>query len=292
MTAHDEWAKRIERMLPFRHVILLYFLNLGVIGLMTLLYIPFRYLGSLVSVMGMTGFLVIAAFVFVLLVIAALVFVFQMVVFGVTRGWQRRRLLLCIHMLPTVLVGALSYHALVGYYRPPGCASPDGSFIVRPRIDLRGSIFLHFFTRDGDLLFKANTRTNVAHRWSVEWAGDDKVLFRSSDIGPSYWVYQQDGSWKRVSPFKKLSPNGKLVVYTYWDSRGSYNEKTLTITLLKADGDVDAASTVVYTIPTDLVIPTLIDCARWEGNETIVITGQDKEYRWRQRFDGSWEEAE
>ncbi len=168
--------------------------------------------------------------------------------------------------------------------KPNDMLSPDGSLLIRPNVK-KGIVRFSILDTNNKILHVSDTGASSFHRWSFEWQDDSTILFKSSDIGPSKWKKQKNGSWRKTNPLRKLSPDGKLVIYTWWNS---YKEKTITISILKADGNANKATNVIGEIETKIVIPDLIDCARWDGNNKFVIMGQDKNYIFNKKNGDYW----
>lgn len=187
-----------------------------------------------------------------------------------------------ISMLGTLL-------PLLACGKKPGTPSPDGSMFLQTRVNPAQTVVLSIRDADGNLLHEADTGASGHQTWSARWVDDTKVLFESSDIDPSYWIRQKSGRWKKANALHTMSPDGKFVIYTFWDSR---TRKTLRINLLKCGGDPSRTFGVVQDIPTSISVGQLIDCARWDGNDRFLIQGADKEHRWELQADGSWKQTD
>ncbi len=178
-----------------------------------------------------------------------------------------------------------------GRKRPVDIPSPDGSMIASPQ-KAKSTLIITVSDQAGNVLTRWNTGVSIVHRWSVEWMDNSRLLVRSSDIGARRLARQEDGTWKAENPLRKLSPNGKLVAYTYWnDSRA----KTLTLSLLEANGDADAAFRMLKVLEkfrTDIVVSDLVDCARWDGDDRLVIKGADGEHRWERASGTGWQQVD
>ena len=182
-----------------------------------------------------------------------------------------------LHLLLGTLVCACGKHEAI--------PSPDNRLMLQPVIK-ESIIHFSLIDSDGTTVFSTSTRASNVQKWSLTWITNTKILLKSSGIGDWIWEQLEDGSWKRIKPLRKLSPNGEFVLYTHWNS---YKEKTVTLKLLKVEGDdPDNAHQVLHAISTTIVVPDLIDCARWEGNETFMLTAQDREYIWQRQTNGSW----
>ncbi len=163
--------------------------------------------------------------------------------------------------------------------------SPDGSMIIRTGRTDSTLLLITIFDKDGKLLHKENTHVSRIHKWSVRWLDNRKILIESSDIGPVSIVLNKDGHFKRENPLRKLSPDGKLVAYTFWND---YKRKTITLRFFKSDGDTDSAYIVLHEFKTDIVVSELSDCARWEGNNKLVIKAVNQEYIWTREPGRPW----
>lgn len=166
--------------------------------------------------------------------------------------------------------------------------SPDGTMYFRTSTTEGTLLVVRIFDQNGTILHEENTRASRVHRWSVDWVSDSKIMIKTSDIGSLALIRDDDGRWSRVNPLRRLAPDGAHVAYTYWNS---YREKYLTLSILKADGDVDAASSVVEEYETEIAVANLEFCARWEGNNRIIVTADSGEYAWTRSPDGSWRQT-
>jgi len=164
--------------------------------------------------------------------------------------------------------------------------SPDGTMFLRTSTTGNTLLLISIYDKNGKLLHQENTRASHVQKWSVRWLNNQKILIDSSDIGPVSIVSNNVGHWNRESPLHKLSPNGKLVAYTFWND---YKGKKLTLCFLQSDGDVESASNVVQEIETDIVINDLVDCAQWEGNSRLIIKNANKAYVFEYEQGKQWE---
>ena len=146
-------------------------------------------------------------------------------------------------------------------------------------------LVVSIFDTSGKLLHEENTRASRVHRWSVEWASNSKIIIQSSDIGPIALMRGDDGKWSRVNPLRALSPDGKHVASVHWNS---YREKFMTLSILEANGDVDAASSIIKRFETQIVVSNLDFCARWEGDQKIIVKADSSEHVWLKSPDGEW----
>ncbi len=164
-------------------------------------------------------------------------------------------------------------------------ASPDGSMILRTGTTDNTLLLVRIFDKNDKLLHQENTHVSRVHKWSVRWLDDRKIIVESSDTGPVSIVINKDGHSKQESPLHKLSPDGKLVAYTFWND---YKKKTITLHFLKSNGDINSASIVSHEFETDIVVSDLSDCARWEGNNKLVIKAVNQEYIWTREQGNQW----
>jgi len=176
--------------------------------------------------------------------------------------------------------------ALYGCGKPAAIVSPDRTMEIRPEVKAN-LVHLVITDRSGKVLFREGTHASAYQRWSFEWVTDSKLLFRSSDIGPSEWLKQANGSWQRVNPLRKLSPDKRLAIYTWW-----HQNKRVAVSLLKAEGDADNASAVEVEFRTDIVVPDLVDCAEWDSNDAFRIKTGTEDAIWRRQADGSWKRVQ
>jgi len=82
--------------------------------------------------------------------------------------------------------------------------SPDGSLtlvtsIEQSHADPKTYLCVVFEIRDrsGHVLHRENTRASDVMRWKMVWESNESIRLDSSDIGPSRWVRQPGGIWKR-----------------------------------------------------------------------------------------------
>ena len=122
-----------------------------------------------------------------------------------------------------------------------------------------GLVTVRIMGSSGTPIYKTTSGASAYHKWSIKWLSNEKLLLESSDIGPSTFVKQPDGTWKAECPLRKLSPNGKLVAYTC-----HHDGDRLVLCILAANGDAEAASKVVKEFNTAYSCTDLIDCARWD----------------------------
>lgn len=163
--------------------------------------------------------------------------------------------------------------------------SPDASMVAEADRNSVGLVKVRILDSGGTPLYKTTSGASAYQNWSIQWLSNEKLLLQSSDIGPSTFVKQPDGTWKPGFPLRKLSPNGKLVAYTYYHSAD-----LLALCILSANGDAEEASNVVKEFKTTYSCPDLIDCARWDGNARIIIQCGTKNYLWDLDSSGAWRE--
>lgn len=170
-------------------------------------------------------------------------------------------------------------------HRDVDLPSPDGTKVIRTSKAEGTHLVVSVFDRAGNLLHQENTRATRLHRWSVEWISGSKVIIRTSDIGPLALTERPDGSWTREDPLKKLSPDGKLIAYTFWNR---HREKCLTLSIGKPLGDDGSIISVLREFETQIVVSNLEDSARWEGNDRIVVVADSGEHVWHRDSEGTW----
>ena len=179
---------------------------------------------------------------------------------------------------------------------PGPIVSPDRTMEIRPEAKDNYS-HLVITDRAGRVLFRdAKPAGEIEGRggilfnaFSFEWVTNSKIVFRG-DLdrygGPLRWLRQTNDSWQRVYPLKKLSPDKKLVIYTWWHAP---DEKLLGISILKAQGDdAEDAVNVCAEYETEIVVPDLVDCAEWDGNDAFSIKTDGKNIRWQRQSNDSW----
>ena len=180
-----------------------------------------------------------------------------------------------------------SYALLASCHTKESVKSPDASMLAEADQNSAGLVTVRILDSGGTPLYKTTSGASAYQQWSIKWLSNEKLLLQSSDIGPSTFVKQADGTWKPGFPLRKLSPDGKLVAYTY-----HHDADLLTLSILSASGDAEAASNVVKEFRTTYSCPNLIDCARWDGNARIIIQSGTKNYLWELDSSGAWRENE
>jgi hypothetical protein len=167
--------------------------------------------------------------------------------------------------------------------------SPDGTMALQATTDNDSShIVVSIHDAKGHTIFSQDTRASALQGWNVRWASDARIILNSSDVGCLGWTRQSDGSWREDSPLRKLSPDGRLVLYTHW---GSCRDKTVTVTLLEGKGGAEDATSVVWESGTDLRVDDLADCATWDSASQFTIHGLDGDLSWALR-EGRWEKLD
>ena len=160
---------------------------------------------------------------------------------------KKRRLVLIL--LLCLFLGACS--------RPVILRSPDGSMTLKADPGEHRGVVLSIYDGAGKLMHSENTRASDVQGWTVRWVDNSTILLDSSDIGYMRWRRQADGSWRRNDPLRHPSPDGKWVLYTYWNS---LRPRTVTIDVLEGTSNPDEAHTVFADIPTNHPVTNLIDC--------------------------------
>ncbi|AZZ98879.1 hypothetical protein [Pseudoalteromonas sp. R3] len=186
----------------------------------------------------------------------------------------------------TLIFVLLASTKLIGCSGETRITSPDENREASVRSD-SGILVLSILDAGGENLYTVNTGASDFQHWSIEWLNNSELLLRSSDIGPVLFVNQPDGSWEKVNPLKKLSPDGLEVIHTYWNN---YKEKTLSLNILEAHGDAEAAFIVKQKIETKIVVLDLVNCAQWQGNNNFVIKTGKGERIFTKDQDGTWVE--
>ena len=51
--------------------------------------------------------------------------------------------------------------------------------------------------KQGQMLFKENTRASDYSNWSLSWEGTNRIKLDSSDIGICFWSKGPDNHWKK-----------------------------------------------------------------------------------------------
>lgn len=173
----------------------------------------------------------------------------------------------------------------IGCDRNKTLYSPDNTLKALTKEDSKGMLIVNVFDKEENLLFEYNTKASTFHKWSLDWQGNSKIMIRTSDIGPTSIIRNESGDWYTDDPLRQISPNGKMVAYTYW---GNYNQRTIVVALMKANGNEKEASTIIEEFKTDVVVSQLEDCIQWSSNSRFSIKADHGTATWSQEKDGAW----
>ena len=77
-----------------------------------------------------------------------------------------------------------------------------------------------------------------------------------------------------------------MVAYTYW---GNYNQRTIVVALMEANGNEKEASIIIDKFETDVIVSQLEDCIEWSSNSRFSIKADHGIATWNQNEDGVWE---
>ena len=58
-----------------------------------------------------------------------------------------------------------------------------------------GCVIVEVRDRSGQTLYRQNSHASGFQRWDIAWIANDEFKLTSSDIGPSTWTRQPDGTW-------------------------------------------------------------------------------------------------
>ncbi len=164
---------------------------------------------------------------------------------------------------------------------PALVVSPDGSLIAVP--DVSGGLTVAITNKAGSELYRWRTGASTYQGWSVRWKDNQTLELDSSDIGAYTLERRPDNTWRESTPGGVFSPNGKLKVQTSWESEET---KKLEIRF----GEVTGARSYVVRgeFQTDLVVTDPFNCARWDGDNRVIVTVSDGEHSWVKLVDDTW----
>lgn len=166
---------------------------------------------------------------------------------------------------------------------PKPVVSPDGSMVAFP--DSTGELLITINSKDGTELYRWNTGASPNQWWAVRWTADQSLLMESADIGAYTLERLPDGSWRESTPGGVFSPDGKWKVQTSWDSKET---RRLKVWVGEVTGRNNFSGTREF--QTDLVIsaPDPFNCARWDGNNRVIVKTADGEHSWTKSADRTW----
>ena len=85
--------------------------------------------------------------------------------------------------------------------------SPDGRRVVKATINANRAdprkylcVKIRIENVAGEVELDEQTGASQVIRWSAGWSGNDRVILRSSDMGPLGWQLGPDGTWKPLPP--------------------------------------------------------------------------------------------
>lgn len=179
-----------------------------------------------------------------------------------------------------VLIISTSCHSNETFY------SPDQTLKASTQEDSNGILIVNIFDKEDNRLFEYNTRASTFHKWSIDWQGNNKIMIQTSDIGPTSIIRNESGDWYTDDPLRQISPNGKMVAYVYWRN---YNQRTIVVALMEANGNEQEASIIIDKFETDVVVSQLEDCIEWSSNRRFSVKADNGIVTWSQNKDGDWE---
>lgn len=191
-------------------------------------------------------------------------------------------------MLKLLTLAAAALGFLLGSFRlgsigpDQTVASPNGELVLRTSVHGETILEVSVDDRAGRRLCTVNTGVSRIHRWSIGWRDNGLIRVRSSDIGPVDIHVSPDGTCRKADPLRDVSPDGSWTAYTYWDD---FHSRKLRLHLSKLK---DPAAN--RTFETDIVVRELEDCARWEGNDRLVVEAEDGPHVWVRSADDGWAE--
>lgn len=119
------------------------------------------------------------------------------------KRWVRVAILLGVGLAGCITLAGIALMLLIGQGEAPrSIRSPDGRRtllveIEQSRADRTKYKCVKFAVKDasGRMEFEAQTGASHFMRWSLDWAGSDRIVLRSSDIGGKAWARDSDGHW-------------------------------------------------------------------------------------------------
>lgn len=188
--------------------------------------------------------------------------------------------------LSSLFIVSICFIVFTGCHSNKIFYSPDKTLKASTKEDSKGMLIVNIFDKEENLLFEYNTGASTFHKWSVNWQGNNKIMIRTSDIGPTSIIRNESGNWYTDDPLRQISPNGKMVAYTYW---GNYNQRTIVVALMEANGNEKEASIIIDKFETDVIVSQLEDCIEWSSNSRFSIKADHGIATWNQNEDGVWE---
>ena len=89
--------------------------------------------------------------------------------------------------------------------QPNATPSPDGRFVLLTTINADKTdptvylcVKFQIMDEAGHLLYEEQTRASDRMRWTMKWAGNERVVLESSDIGTYTWERGSNGLWQKV----------------------------------------------------------------------------------------------
>jgi hypothetical protein len=149
--------------------------------------------------------------------------------------------------------------------------------------DVSGELAVTIKDKAGSELYRWKTGASPHQSWKVWWKDNRTLELDSTDIGSYYLERLPDNSWRESTPGGIFSPDAKLIVVTSWQSKET---KKLKIRFGEVRGH--RSYSVLGEFQTDLVVSDPSNCARWDGNDRVIVTTLDGEHSWLRQTDGNW----
>ena len=164
---------------------------------------------------------------------------------------------------------------------PKPAASPDGSMVAVP--DATGEVTITIKSKTGSSLYQWKTGASPHQWWVVEWKDNRTLEFESGDIGAYTLERLPDDTWRESTRGGVFSPDGKLTVQTSWQSGET---RKLHVWFGEVTGH--RSYTIRGEFETNFVVLDPFNCARWDGNNRVVVKTLDGEHSWIMQKDETW----
>jgi hypothetical protein len=151
--------------------------------------------------------------------------------------------------------------------------------------DTKGDLVVTIKSKDGSEMYCWNTGASTHQWWDVKWKDNQTLSLDSGDIGGYILERLPDNSWRERTPGGVFSPDGKLQVQTSWQSKDT---KKLKVWFGEVLGH--RSYIVRGEFQTNFVILDPFNCARWDGNNHVIVKTVDGDHSWIKQADGSWVE--
>jgi hypothetical protein len=184
-----------------------------------------------------------------------------------------------LRLLPALLI----IGGVIGCGRGPSTpvVSPDGTLEFVP--DTSNGLVIVIRSRNGDEHFRWNTEASSLQGWSVPWKDHRTLLLSSADIGAYTLEQMPHSTWREAQLGGVFSPDGASIVQTSCESSST---RKLEIWF----GAVSGRRRYEFhdRFVTDLVVAEPFHCARWDGNNRVIVTTTDGDRAWTKQKDKTW----